>query len=161
MALHEVIHHLEGIDITSIEQCVVRAGHCSQHGDLHCANVVFAEQGDAMVIDFGDAGELVLTLDPITLELSTVFHADHAKLPSGWPTAANMNGWVVPEAFAQGCAFSPFILGCRNWALAVAASPEEVVATAYAYAMRQLKYDDTRKPLLRELIRACITRLVA
>lgn len=30
---------------------------------------------------------------------------------------------------------------------------------AYAYAMRQLKYGDTRKPLLRALIMACINAL--
>ena len=113
-----------------------------------------------MVIDFGDAGPAIGSLDPVTLELSTIFHAEHTRLPTGWPTEADMALWATPEAFAERCPFGPFILGCREWALAVAASPEELVAMAYAYAMRQLKYDDTRKPLVRALIRACIARLV-
>ena len=33
---------------------------------------------------------------------------------------------------------------------------DEAVAVAYAYAMRQLKYDDTNKDLARALIRGCI-----
>jgi hypothetical protein len=48
---------------------------------------------------------------------------------------------------------------CRDWANSEAASPEEVFAVAYGFAMRQLKYDDTDKVLARALIRACIARL--
>jgi hypothetical protein len=70
-----------------------------------------------------------------------------------------MANWVTSAEFAKDCAFAPFILGCREWANDAAASPEEITAMAYAYAMRQLKYGDTRKPLLRALIRACINAL--
>jgi CheY-like chemotaxis protein len=160
VSLNEVTEHLQDINIAGIEARVVRAGHCSQHGDMHCANVVFAGAGDGMVIDFGDAGPSVGTLDPITLELSTVFHAQHTTLPAGWPTEQHMANWVTPGEFVKDCAFGPFILGCRAWANDAAASPEEVIAMAYAYAMRQLKYSDTRKPLLRALIKACINALL-
>ena len=157
--LPEIQTQLGGIDTTAIEAKIVRAGQCCQHGDLHCANVVFDNTGRAMLIDFGDAGRSFSTVDPITLELSTVFHMQHARLPAGWPTEALMNQWPTAIAYIQGCAFGPFVAACRDWANAEASSPEEVYAVAYGYAMRQLKYGDTDKALARALIRACIERL--
>ena len=50
---------------------------------------------------------------------------------------------------------------CRAWAVEVAASEQEVLAVAYGYALRQLKYDDTDKVLARAVIRACIAGLLA
>jgi hypothetical protein len=159
-ALHDVLDQLLGIDIAPIEARTVRAGQCSQHGDLHCANVVFAGGDQPMLIDFGDAGASFSAIDPVTLELSTVFHSQHATLQGGWPTEEAMMQWPLPDRFTAGCTFAPFIMACREWALADAGSQEEVVAVAYAYAMRQLKYDDTDKVLARALIRACIAHLV-
>lgn len=159
-ALYEAREQWDGIDIGPVEACSVKAFHCSQHGDLHCANVVFDQADRTMLIDFGDAGRSFAALDPVTLELSTVFHSQHAALPPGWPTETAMGDWVTVERFATDCAFAPFIGACREWAMDVAASPEELVAIAYAYAMRQLSYGDTNKVLARALIRACITHLV-
>jgi hypothetical protein len=104
---------------------------------------VFDNTDRAMLIDFGNAGRSFSTVDPITLELSTAFHIQHARLPAGWPTEFVMNQWPTAIAYTQGCAFGPFIVACRDWANAEASSPEEVCAVAYGYAMRQLKYADT------------------
>jgi hypothetical protein len=155
-----VLDQLLGIDVAPIEARTVRAGQCSQHGDLHCANVVFAEGDQPMLIDFADAGISFSAVDAITLELSTVFHAQHTMLPGNWPTEEGMLRWPLPEQFTDGCPFAPFIIGCREWAVGAAESQEEVVALAYAYAMRQLRYEDTDKMLARALIRACIEYLV-
>jgi CheY-like chemotaxis protein len=151
---------LDGIDITAVEACEVEAAQCCQHGDLHCTNVVFDHTGRVMLIDFGDAGPSLASVDPVVLELSTVFHSQRTVLPRGWPTEAGIAQWITADAFAQGCTFAPFIMACREWANGEAASPEEVIAVSYGYAMRQLKYDDTDKALARGLIRACIARLV-
>ena len=155
-ALHEVRPQLNGIEIVGIEARVVDAAQCVQHGDLHCANVVFDQRGQAMLIDFEDVGPSFASIDPVTLELSTIFHLEHTTLPAGWPTEDSIGQWVTPEHYTGGCALTPFISACREWALAEAASPDEVVAVAYAYALRQLKYADTDKVLARALIRACI-----
>jgi hypothetical protein len=112
-----------------------------------------------MLIDFGDAGSTVAATDPVTLELSTIFHLQRSTLPAGWPTEARMTHWVAVDQYVEGCAFAPFIRACRAWANAEAGSPDEVVAVAYAYALRQLKYDDTDTTLARTLIRACIAHL--
>jgi hypothetical protein len=122
--------------------------------------VVFAESDQPMLIDFGDAGASFSAIDPVTLELSTVFHSQHATLPREWPTEEAMMQWPLLDRFTDGCTFAPFIVTCREWALADAGSQEEVVAVAYAYAMRQLRYDDTDKVLARALIRACSQLLV-
>jgi CheY-like chemotaxis protein len=159
-ALRSIRDQLNGIDIGEIEARIVRVAHCCQHGDLHCANVVFDRRGQPMLIDFGDVGLSFAAIDPITLELSTIFHSQHATLPAGWPTEDSMSRWVVAENFVAGCTFAPFVRACRDWALAEAGSQDEVVAVAYAYAMRQLRYHDTDKTLARALIRACIAHLV-
>jgi hypothetical protein len=159
-ALHEVKHLLDGIDIATVENRMVLAARCTQHCDLHCANVVHTAGGEAMLIDYGDAGAAFASLDPVTLELSTIFHSQHVLLPPDWPNEALMGAWTEPDQYCVGCTFGPFIKACRRWALAEAASPEEVVAMAYAYAMRQLRYSDTNKLLAIRLIGCCIARLV-
>jgi hypothetical protein len=159
IALNSVREHLEGVDILHFERQIVRAGCCCQHGDLHGANIVFGSQDQPMLIVFGDVGQSFSSADAVTLELSTIFHSQRRILPAGWPRENEVENWVKPELFSEGCTFPAFIKACRSWALAVAASPEEVIAVAYGYAMRQLKYQDTDKMLARALIRACITAL--
>ncbi len=156
-ALHSQQAELDGIDISGIENKVILAALCCQHRDLHCANVVFDGGGRVMLIDFGDTGSSYGSVDPVTLELSTVFHSQRSVLPAGWPDEAGMSVWPQLDKFTAGCQFSQFISACREWANAEAGSPEEVIAVGYAYAMRQLKYADTDKALARALIRGCIS----
>jgi hypothetical protein len=54
-----------------------------------------------------------------------------------------MDHWTTIGDYTLGCPFGPFIAACRDWANGEAASPEEVFAVAYGYAMRQLKYART------------------
>ena len=148
--------HLGGIDVAAVEQTWIEAAECCQHGDLHCANVVFDERGEPMLIDFGDTRQSFACADPVALELSTVFHSQRTRLPIGWPTVENLRHWTNVERFAEGCSFAEFITSCRAWATAEAGSADEVVAVAYGYALRQLKYEDTDKELARELVQCCI-----
>lgn len=157
--LFQVRDQLRDIDLTEVEAKRVRVAKCSQHGDLHCANVLFASGGDPMLIDFGDAGPSLAALDPVTLELSTVFHSQHITLDCSWPTPDEMSRWVTVERYIGNCAYGSFIAACRGWAMDVAGSQEELVAIAYAYGLRQLKYYDTDKDLARALITACIDHL--
>lgn len=112
-----------------------------------------------MVIDYPDTGGAFASLDPIALELSTIFHKD-APDRAGWPTEAQAGQWTDLDAFCMGSAYELFIRACRAWAESVAASPQEVLAVAYSYALRQLKYDDTDKALVRAIVNACIVALV-
>jgi CheY-like chemotaxis protein len=154
--MHDIRAQLDGINLDGIENRTIIAAACCQHRGLHCANVVFDTRGQAMLIDFGDTGASYAAADPVTLELSTVFHSAHSGLPADWPREENMLAWPDPSSFARGCRFVPFIQACREWAYAEAGSRDEVIAVGYAYALRQLKYQDTDKHLARALIRSCI-----
>jgi hypothetical protein len=160
VALAAVQHELQGIDITAVESIEVDAAECVQHGDLHCANVLFDDQGFPMMIDYPDTGNTVSCLDPITLELSTIFHA-HAPPRNGWPSQEQANSWRDISLFASGTPIEAFLRACRDWAIASASSEQEVWAVGYAYAVRQLKYDDTDKDLARAIIRGCIVALTS
>lgn len=159
VALQMHIHLLGGIHLAALENLEIDVARCVQHCDLHCGNVLFDNSGRPMVIDYPDTGEAFASLDPIALELSTIFHKD-APDREGWPTEAQAGQWADLDAFCAGSAYEPFIRKCRAWAESVAASPQEVFAVAYSYALRQLKYDDTDKELVRVIVSACIAAIV-
>lgn len=158
VALAAVQHELQGVDITVIESIEVDAAECVQHGDLHCANVLFDDRGFPMFIDYPDTGHTISCLDPITLELSTIFHA-HAPPRDGWPSNEQASSWPDIVLFANGTPIEAFLRACRDWAIESAGSEQEVWAVGYAYAVRQLKYDDTDKDLARAIISGCMAAL--
>ncbi|MEH6714288.1 response regulator [Parasphingorhabdus flavimaris] len=159
VALQAVVPHLAGIDIHPVELLEIEVSRCVQHCDLHCGNVLFDANGRPMFIDYPDTGRGISSLDPIALELSTIFHKDSPDR-AGWPTEEQAGSWTDLDAFAGGATYEPYIRACRAWALGIAASKQEVLAVAYSYAVRQLKYDDTDKELARQIIRACIAGLM-
>lgn len=159
--LPQIEAELQGFNIAAAEGVQVGACKCAQHNDLHGENVVFDASGIAMVIDYNDTGPSFASVDPVTLELSVIFHKNHAQLGTTWPTVANMQAWPDLDRYLEGCPFPEFVRQCRAWALAAANTPDEVLAVAYGYAMRQLKYADTRKELARALIHACAAALTA
>lgn len=158
VALASVEGDLQGIDIGAVELLEIDVLHCVQHGDLHCANILFDDRGLPMFIDYPEAGRTLASLDPIALELSTIFHK-HAPDRGGWPSEAQALDWQDVGAFAAGAPFEAYLRACRDWATAVAGSQAEILAVGYAYSLRQLKYDDTDKNLARAIIRGCIATL--
>lgn len=158
VALAGVQAKLQGVDIAAVEQLEIDVALCVQHGDLHCANVLFDDRGYPMFIDYPETGRTLASLDPVSLELSTIFHK-HAPDRRGWPSEAQAGTWPAIAAFAAGAPFENYLRACRDWAFAVAGSESEVWAVGYSYALRQLRYDDTDKVLARAIIRACIAAL--
>ncbi|CAM5775522.1 hypothetical protein LMIY3S_05066 [Labrys miyagiensis] len=124
-----------------IEARSVQASQSCIHGDLHCGNVLVKSDGDAVLIDFGDAGPGFTSLDPIALELSLVFHPDAAKFGLRDSLMANINAWPDVDAFVGGTPLKSTVAACRNWAHDVGGGDQSVLASAYAYALRQLKYE--------------------
>lgn len=157
--LDAVQAELHGIGILGVEKLEVEVALCVQHGDLHCANVLFDDRGQPMMIDYPETGRTYASRDPITLELCTIFHA-HAIDRMGWPTEEQGESWPDISVFAAGAPFEPYLLACREWAAANAGSEKEIWAVGYAFSLRQLKYDDTDKDLARAIIRGCITALL-
>ena len=119
-----------------------RLGCC--HGDLHGSNILVAPSG-VQLIDYGDVGPGPASLDPVTLELSLLFHPDAPGKESKWPSPEQARNWGDLATYLDTCPFPEFVQECRAWAFRAAAGHREVAASAYSYLMRQLKYDDTDK----------------
>ena len=119
-----------------------RLGCC--HGDLHGSNILVAPSG-VQLIDYGDVGPGPASLDPVTLELSLLFHPDAPGKDSTWPSLEQARTWGNLAAYLETCPFPEFVRECRDWAFRAAAGRREVAASAYSYLVRQLKYDDTDK----------------
>lgn len=148
----------EGLDFEGVEDLSIQFSKCVQHSDLHCANVLLDNVGRPMFIDYLDTGLAPACLDAIALELSTIFHKD-APDRHGWPSEEQAEQWTDIDAFGAGAAYEAYLRGCRAWAVDVAGTEQAVWATAYAYAVRQLRYPDTDKTIARAIIRSCIARL--
>jgi hypothetical protein len=114
------------------------------HGDLHGSNVLLSTEQSAVVIDYGDVAEGPATLDPITLELSLIFHPQRPLL-NPWPSIEQAVQWGVLNVYLEGCPVAEFVRECRAWASRVGAGQREIAASAYSYLVRQLKYQDTNK----------------
>lgn len=127
--------------LRAIETRPVQVSQSCIHGDLHCGNVLVKSDGDAVLIDFGDAGPGFTSLDPIALELSLIFHPDAAKLGLRDGLMKNLEAWPNVDEFVLDDRLKPMILACREWAHDVGGGDHSVLASAYAYALRQLKYE--------------------
>lgn len=122
-----------------VERIEVEIGESICHGDLHGENVLVDLDGRPVLIDFGDTGPGPTPLDPVILELSLLFHPlGPARRPEhrlNWPD------WPDVDAFAAGSFFEPFIRETRAWAYELG-THAEVMACAYAHAIRQVRYLD-------------------
>ena len=138
--------------IQEIEAKTVQSRSCCINGDLHGGNLLLSNTGHPMLIDFGDVGPGTVSLDPITLELCLYFHPQFALTSAAWIGGLAADNWHSLDQFASSMPRPQFVKGCRAWAHDVAASGREVLASAYAYLVRQLKYPDTNKVLAQRLL---------
>ena len=134
----------ESLDLAWVEEferrrIQVRVG-CS-HGDLHGENVLVASSG-AQLIDYAEVGPGPASLDPVTLELSVLFHPRGPGYGGAWPSGDHAKAWGSLEQYLEECPFPKFVKECRAWALRSAAGWREVAACAYAYLVKQLKYPE-------------------
>lgn len=152
-------NELVGFELGPVEAIEIEVARCVQHCDLHCANVLFDDVARPMVIDYPEIGRSLASLDPIALELSTIFHRD-APGRAGWPSEDQAINWTDIDQFCAGSPYDAYLRACRTWALENAGSEREVWAVGYSYALRQLKYTDTDKTLARAIVRGCVARLL-
>lgn len=156
-ALARILPQFDLAWTAEFESRQIQTRWCCVHGDLHGENVLVARDGSAVVIDYGEVGEGTVSLDPVTLELSLLFHPKGPLRPSGagfdvWPTEAQAAMWGDLDRYVAGCPAEAFVRECRAWALRSAAGRREIAGTAYSYLVRQLKYEDTNKDLALALL---------
>ncbi len=143
-ALGGVVRDFDLRWVRDFESRQIQARWACGHGDLHGKNILVSRNGIAL-IDYSDVGAGAASMDPITLELSVLFHPDGPGSIDAWPSTEDAHAWGDVEVYVKECPFAQFVRECRAWALSVAAGKREVAASAYAYLVRQLKYEDTRK----------------
>lgn len=117
------------------------------HGDLHGFNILVRDDGEPTLIDYGEVRVGNAALDPITLELSALFHPAFTGQTAGWPTVEQGAAWFDLDTYCFGSPFEGFVRACREWAGLASAGPEEILATAYSYSIRQAKYQEQTSEL--------------
>lgn len=117
------------------------------HGDLHVYNSLIYNFDSAVLIDYGDVEYGPASLDPLTLELSLIFHPE-SILDASWPTIQQARSWDDLDVYLEGCPYENYVRSCRKWAEEVSAGKREILVVAYSYLLRQLKYEDTNKELV-------------
>ena len=137
--------------IQGFEDQEIQARWVCSHGDLH-GNNIFLSPGRTELIDYGDVGDGPSSLDPVTLELSLLFHPDAPDKSGIWPSPEQAKAWGNLKVYLNSCPFPEFVRECRAWALRVTAGNREVAASAYSYLVRQLKYENTDKELALALL---------
>lgn len=138
--------------IESIEERTIHIRPCRQHGDMHGTNVLVEPSGHPMLIDYARAGTLGACVDPITLEMSLLFHPRGREVCEFWPSEEQAAQWVNLETYAIGCPVEAFIRGCRGWSEHVKTGNLELWATAYGFVLRQFRFPDCDESLCFALI---------
>lgn len=138
--------NLDWIDTFEHQEIQTRAS--IMHGDLHGFNVLTSASGEVVIIDYGDVAHGFACIDPVTLELSALFHPESRIATKEWPSPEQAAEWCNLDTYIVGCPYPDFILSCRQWAREVAPGDRDIAVCAYSYLIRQLKYDDTNKSLV-------------
>jgi CheY-like chemotaxis protein len=142
-----------GIDtFEEIEALYVPASRACNHGDLHCGNVLVDSHFSPVLIDFGDVGDGFAALDPITLELSLIFHPAAVAAGISNELQSRLPNWLDMDAFSAGLPFASALRVARQWSHEVGGSDRAVLANAYAFALRQLKYKDVDPSVAKMLL---------
>ena len=117
----------------------------SQHGDLHGANILVDDTLRPVLIDYGRTGDASSVLDPITLELSAIFHPDSPLRDDVWPTSDDLGRWGDLDAYLARCPYPNFVRACRAWSDAVRCGERDLFATVTAFCLRNLQFADVDK----------------
>jgi aminoglycoside phosphotransferase (APT) family kinase protein len=99
---------LEALKIRSSESCI--------HGDLHGANILVGAKQDAVLIDFGDVGPGFTCLDPVTLELSLIFHPEAVRLGYSATLSMIVERWPDIDSYIKNNPMAAVIETYREWA---------------------------------------------
>lgn len=127
--------------LRSLDERVIDIATSCIHGDLHGGNILVNDEGVPVFIDFGDVGRGFTCLDPLTLELSLFFHPDAITAGIAGKLEASMDHWPNLQKYVADNELRPVIEFCRTWAYEVGPHDDSVVATAYVFILRQLKYE--------------------
>lgn len=140
----EELRDIESIEVNASVSCI--------HGDLHGGNILVNQTETPVLIDFGDVGHSYTGLDPITLEMSLIFHPDCIASGVSKEILTFLKHWPLIDGYCHENPYRDIIKYCREWAYDISGDDRSVLAAGYAFAIRQLKYDDISSDDTIELI---------
>jgi predicted NACHT family NTPase len=105
----------------------------------------------------GEVGFASASFDPVTLELTLLFHPMGRGIRSAWPSERQAREWSDLDKYLLHCPIPEFVRACREWAMAVCPGAREIYSNVSAYSVRQLKYLDTDHDLASALISSAIS----
>ncbi|KAB0526894.1 hypothetical protein ACFFQ5_27725 [Pseudomonas brassicacearum] len=138
--------------IENFEENLIQVNWGCTHSDLHGYNVLVSETRAPILIDYGDVAESACSVDPITLELSSIFHVNGPFKDGDWPSEETALLWGQEGYVDDLCPAPEFFHSCREWAIKAAVGRRERSAVAYGYLVRQLKYTDCNQSLVNALL---------
>lgn len=146
-------------ELSDIEQLALQFTESTVHGDLHGANVLVDAEHNVAVIDYGDVTVAPTVLDPITFDLSVLFHPSRSGVRQMSPEQLAV--WFDLEQYAAAHPMREMVVEIRHWLEESLFGEREIAAGVYAYALRQARYEDTDKELVVALLRSAIGQLRA
>ncbi len=123
---------LSVLDLTSIRELSVDLLAYCQHGDLHGENMFVLASGEPFLIDFAHTRVQPGPVDPVSLELSLLFH-DSSPMHGSLSLAA-CSKWFSAEPV------SPVVVACRRWALDNGHSATDYAVSGLLYALWIVKH---------------------
>ncbi len=138
--------------IDNFESRPIQVNWGCTHGDLHGYNILVSDAIVPILIDYGDVAEAACSVDPITLELSALFHVNGPFKGGAWPSETTAALWGQTGFVDKSCPAPEFFHSCREWAEQSAVGRRERAAVAYGYLVRQLKYSDCDHILVNALL---------
>ncbi len=141
--------------VSSFEAINVQVNWGCCHGDLHGLNILVKDE-TAILIDYGDVKEAPACLDPITLELSLLFHPKGPLLVGNKISDTMIDSFLGESLQIDDDYCLDYINECRDWISNKSIGKKEVLSVRYAYLIRQLKYNtnpDVALALLRKVYR--------
>ncbi|WP_151742576.1 response regulator [Acinetobacter seifertii] len=137
----EIIIQKYNLDwVSNFEEINVQVNWGCCHGDLHGLNILVKDE-TAILIDYGDVKEAPSCLDPITLELSLLFHPKGPLLVSNKISDVMIESFFSENLKIEDSYCHDYINECRKWISDKSIGKKEVLSVRYAYLIRQLKYD--------------------
>lgn len=150
-------HDLQGLH--ALDDRIVSISASCIHGDLHGGNLLVNSKDQPLMIDFGDVGAGYTCLDPITLELSMLFHPDARASGLSNHLESSVGDWLNLEVYSANSPVAPIVQFCREWAYDVGPHDDSVLIVAYLFTLRQFKYETVPKDTLTTLLQGILKAL--
>lgn len=134
-----------GLDLSEfveVEDLEVVLAHSVTHGDLHGENILVVDGTRPLLVDFAYTDVAPAVVDPVTLEMSFLFHPASPLVRDG--RAVRYENWAEGN-YLPDTRHESVVQRCRAWA-GEGRDKREFLAMSYAHALRHLKHVDTVAP---------------